>query len=192
FRIKLARAAALELEQTANRGGDVAAGEIVDGAAGGAEILERQIDATSTQIVLDVAHDVGELERDAEIQRVIAGGIARAAEDLDANQTDRGGYAPAILEQIRERLVSVPVEIHRHAVDYVREGLPRQVERRDEGLKAAALCGSGRRTVITARQLGPPELDRLGARPLLRFVHRIVDGATEVPDGDDRVTLRAR
>ena len=42
---------------------------------------------------------------------------------------DRRGDAPAVLEQLVERLVARRVEIHRDAVDHVLERLARQVER---------------------------------------------------------------
>src|SRR3954447_10197917 len=45
--VKLARAPALELEQRPHRRGDDAGGEIVDGAAAGGEIVERQVDAAA-------------------------------------------------------------------------------------------------------------------------------------------------
>ena len=93
-----------------------------------AQILERQVDAAAREIVLDVAQDVGQLQRDAEVQRVVARPVAPAAEDPDADQADRRGDAPAVLEQVVERLVPRRVEIHRHAVDDVLERLARQVE----------------------------------------------------------------
>ena len=37
-----------------------------------AQILERQVDAAALEVVLDVAEDVGQLQRDAEVQRVLA------------------------------------------------------------------------------------------------------------------------
>ena len=37
-----------------------------------AQILERQVDAAALEIALDVAQDVGQLQRDAEVQRVVA------------------------------------------------------------------------------------------------------------------------
>ena len=92
------------------------------------QVLERQIHAAAREIVFDVAENVRQLQRDAEVERVFARRGASTAEDLDADEADRRRDPPAVLEQIVERLVSRRVEIHRDAVDDVLERLARQVE----------------------------------------------------------------
>src|SRR4051794_23248999 len=69
--VKLPRPPALELEQRPHRRCDDAGGEIVDGAAAGGEIIERQVDAAALEIAPHVAQDVGQLQRDTEVQRVV-------------------------------------------------------------------------------------------------------------------------
>ena len=57
--------------------------------------------------------------------------------------------------------------------------------------RPCGVCGR-RRRIVAARQLGPPERHRFAPAGRSRLVHRIVDGAAEVPDGDDRAALRRR
>ena len=58
------------------------------GAAAGRQILEREIDAPTRQIILYIPEDIGELERHAELERVVARALVLAAEDLDADHPD--------------------------------------------------------------------------------------------------------
>src|SRR6185369_17063120 len=108
----------------------------------------------------DVAQDVRELERDAEIERVVARAVASAADDLDADKPDGRGDAPAVLKEVVERLIPVGVEVHRDAVNYIFECLPRQVERADERLQMLALRGRWRRPVVAPAEFRSPELHR--------------------------------
>src|SRR4029453_9583156 len=55
------------------------------------EVFLRNIHAAGAGVGADVAHDVRELERRAEVHRVLARARIRVAEDLDAAETDRGG-----------------------------------------------------------------------------------------------------
>src|SRR3954467_13884736 len=79
--IKFPRPAAPEFEQGPHRGRDDAGGEIVDGAAAGGEIVERQVDAAALEIAPHIPQDVGQLQGDAEVQRVVAGALVAAAPD---------------------------------------------------------------------------------------------------------------
>ena len=78
--VEVARAPALELDQPPHRLGDHAGREIVDRAAAGRQIVERQVDAAALEVVLDVAEDVRELQRDAQVQRVVARALVPAPE----------------------------------------------------------------------------------------------------------------
>ena len=77
--VEVARALALERDQPPHRIGHPAGRQILDRAAGGREVLERQVDAAALEVVLDVAEDVGQLQRDAEVQRVVARPLARGS-----------------------------------------------------------------------------------------------------------------
>ena len=100
------RPPALEFDHPPDAVGRDAGGEVVDRAAERAQIFEWQVDAAAGEVVLDVAENVRELQRDAEIQGVGAGAFVAAAEDPDADQADRRRDAPAVLDQIVERLVA--------------------------------------------------------------------------------------
>ena len=138
-----------------------AGGQVGHRAAGGREIVERHVHAAARQIVLDVADDVGELQRDAEIQRVVARLRIAAAEDPDTDQADRRRDAVAILQQIVECLIPRRVEIHRHAVDHVGKSIPWQVEAGNERLQPASLKRLRNAALEASSQLGAPETDRL-------------------------------
>src|SRR5262249_18371547 len=145
----------------------------------------------------DVAEDVGQLQRDTEVQGVGARASVPAAEDSDADQADSGRDAPAILYEIVERLVARPVEVHLDAVDDVGKRLPRQVEPGEERLQPASLIGDGRATVEDTGQLAAPERYRraAGRKPVSRsafLVNGIVNRAAEIPDGNDRLALVGR
>src|SRR6202040_3125862 len=101
----------------------------------------------------------GELQRDAEVQRVVARALAPATPDADADHADGRRDASAVLEEIPERLIARGVEIHRDAVDDVLERLAREIEPPHERLQAAALIRPGRLPGEHARQLRAPELD---------------------------------
>ena len=71
-RIELARALAFVRQQLPDRTGHHARGERLLGDAEPREILLRQVDAALFQIRLDVANDVGDLQRQPEVERVVA------------------------------------------------------------------------------------------------------------------------
>ena len=95
-------------------------------------------------------------------------------------------------------------EIHLHAVDQLFELHPRQVELANERLERAALRRSGcaavrgvelgapgAELVLGMRALAPQVSDSLPIRSRHHLVHRIVNRAAEVPDGDDRAAACA-
>jgi hypothetical protein len=90
-------------------------------AAEAAQFVLRQVDAAVIEVGLHVAHDVGELQGDPEVHRVVAPARMAAAEDVQADEPDRRGHAPAVLAQIIEGVVAAMAEIHLHAVDEVFE-----------------------------------------------------------------------
>ena len=81
----------------------------------------------------------GELEREAEIERVFARRGAAAAEDLDADQADGRGDAPAIFDELVEGRIARALEVHFDAVDEIVERLARQGKLRHERLEVRAL-----------------------------------------------------
>src|SRR5207244_1626337 len=65
----------------------------------------------------DVAHDVGELQRLAEVDRVLPRARIGVAEDLDAAEPHGRGYAIAVRLEVLGRLVADALEVHLAAVD---------------------------------------------------------------------------
>src|SRR5438552_13642264 len=205
--IELAGTAALERHDATDRFDHNAGCEIVYRALVGRQVVERQIDTPAREVGFDVAKDIRELKSDTQIERVIARAIASAAEDLDADQPHRRSDAPTILEQLRKRLISSRIEVHRDPVDDILEGRPRQVQSSDERLKTLSLRGFRLRAGEATRKLGAPELDGRAPVNLARgkpfeltrgrggrrcLVYRIVNRATKIPDRDDRAALFGR
>src|SRR5688572_14151808 len=52
------------------------------------ELIHRQVDATATRVVTDVADDVGQLHRQAELVRVVERALVAAAEDVGRHLAD--------------------------------------------------------------------------------------------------------
>ena len=114
--------------------------QIVLGAAETLQILGWNVHAAALEIRRHVADDVRQLQRNAEIDRVIARLQIAIPENLDADQPDRRRHAQAVLPQLLERVVAVALQIHGHAVDQILEGRPRQLEPGDERSQALP-CG---------------------------------------------------
>src|SRR5207247_759397 len=93
-----------------------AIGERLHCAAARSEVFEGQVQTTQSQIGPDVAQDVRQLQRDTEIERVLARSGAATPEHLDANHPDRRCSTTAVLEPASNRLlvnriVNRPAEI---------------------------------------------------------------------------------
>ena len=88
------------------------------------EILGGQVDPAVGQVLPDVAQDVRLLQGDPE--RVGQGHRPRRcpahAEHAEAEPADRTGHAAAVADQVVERLIPVPPDVHLHAVDKFLEG----------------------------------------------------------------------
>ena len=172
--------------------------EIRFAAAVRAQILERQIESPLRQVHRDVADDVGQLQGDPEIGRVLLRRPSRVPKMFKADQADGRGDANAVLVEIGERLVAAGAEIHLDPFDQRLEGAPWQVESRDQRHERAALLAFRRAPVEAAVELAAPPADPLAPGALLRrplsgsLVHRIVHGTAEVPHPDDGLPLGGR
>ena len=175
--------------------------QVVFAAAVGTEILLRNVDATLLEIAPHVAQDVGQLQGDAEVDRVLLRRRLAAAEDVEADEPDGRRHANAVLVEVVERLVAARPEIHLDAFDERLERRPRQAEGGDERGERASLPRLGRAAFEAGGQLRAPAGDLGGGRRSsaglalaghVDVVDGIIDGAAEVPDGDDRVPLGRR
>src|SRR5262245_79510 len=189
---------ALERHQRAHSWGVAAGEELLLVAAEVPQILERQVDAAAGAVLAHVAQDVGELERDAEVVRIVHGGGMPAAEDLDAQEADGGGDQVAVLLELVEGPVAPAREIHLDAADQVREVPVRQGEA-SHGVGERDADGVGRRSRVHAIELLPPAREqgsgvaRTGVEPVgnvvdetAERVHRVEGGTalrTEQPKG---------
>ena len=89
------------------------------------QLVLREIDAAELPVLVDVADDVDELERDAERLRVrrVVGAV-----DRQAREADRAGDLLAVAAQLGEVGVRLLLEILEAAVDERRERLARDAE----------------------------------------------------------------
>ena len=151
------------------------------------EVACRQIYAPERQILRHVAQDVRELERDAEIDRVLSRPGIGAPENPYAHEPDGGRDADAVFVQILERVIAPSVQVHLDALDERLERRARQIERGDERLQGAALVGLRLHAVEAPGHLVAPPLHFRRAPLRRRLVHRVVHRAAEIPHGNDRL-----
>jgi len=94
--------------------------------AASSQRLLREINAAESEIFANVADEVGQLERDAEIdgvgsKRVPWDGLIRASEDRKHLQADHGRGTPCVAGQLLIRVVFGDAEIHPHRIEKVAE-----------------------------------------------------------------------
>src|SRR5207245_6173404 len=80
------------------------------------EVLPGDVDPPGPRVDADVAHDVRELQRGAELHRVVARARIGVAEDLDAAEADRRGAAVAVGIEVLGRVVADAPEAQRGGV----------------------------------------------------------------------------
>ena len=102
-------------------------------------VVHRQVHAALLQVHRHVTNDVRQLQRHPQVDGVIPGGLVAVAEDLHADEANRGGDAVTVLEQRLEVGIPVIREVHLHAVDQGFELEPWQVELPDERLQRLTL-----------------------------------------------------
>ena len=184
----LARAERLSFEQGRNRRREPPRPQVVFGHAVGRQFVERQVQAAAGQIGRHVAQDVGQLEGQAQFLGVAAGARILVAEDLDADEADRGGDLVAVGPQVAERGETRRLEVHRAAVDELLERQPLHGKAADHPLQRLALRRARPPAVEAGGHFLAPALQSgraLRQRPLLVLVHLIVHGPAEVPHGRD-------
>ena len=165
----------------------------VDLDAGGGKRLARQIEPADLGVLVEVAQDVGELQRAAEMMREPVAGVGLDAEDAHREAADGARHAIAIkIERRPVGRVEIGFEVHRHAVD---DGL--------EILAPAARSGASapRDRAVSAEaspsiervDVGAPAVERGAARRARpAVVGDVVDGAAEGVDRVHRLALGAR
>ena len=137
-------------------------------------------------VLCDVAQDVGELERQPQLDRVVARARVVVAEDLDRGEPDRRGDALAVDAQLGKGRVAPRGQVHPAARDDVLERPARDREARDRLRELAPQLGLGRAGV------GLVELGRPAREARLPLAVGLVDAVVHDPaEGVERVDRAA-
>ena len=121
--------------------------------------LARQIEPADARILVEVAQDIGELQRAAEVMRERKAGIALHAEHPHRQASDRAGDAVAI--EIERRAIGradIGHDVHLHAVDDGEKILALKIECAHRLRQAEKL--RRRRAGIERVDVGAPLLQR--------------------------------
>ncbi len=155
------------------------------------QFVDRQVDATARRVFAHIAHDVGELESQAQPVGVIGGLRNGLAEDARCHFAHHTGHQVAVLLQVHEIQVAVLVQVYLAAVDHGQQ-MPRlnavdqrvrheRLQRRVAGLASVGL----------GHFLAPPSQLGLRYAQVLHLVHHVVHLAAEsIESGDGRAAGR--
>ena len=173
-------------QQLANVVGDVSGREVRLAHGELRHVGLRQVDATTLEIAHHVPNDIGDLQGEPELGRILAGQVAPAAENFHADEPDGRRHPAAVLHELRVGRIPGAMEVHLHAVDEQVERFARQFEPRDERLQIPSLRRRWRRAAEEPLHLVPPggKPGRCAPRVGL-LVHAVVHGTAEVPHRDD-------
>src|SRR5215216_5180977 len=80
------------------------------------KVFDGNVYTTARNVFLQVSQYVGQLQRQPQIDRVLACARRFVAEYLNRNQPDSRSDAVAILAQVCECLIALPLEVHLHSV----------------------------------------------------------------------------
>jgi len=161
-----------------------------------AEIFAWQIEPAEGCVLVEIAQNVGELERAAKMMREALTFPLRHSESPRGKASDRARHAIAI--KIERGQIGRPYighEIHLHAIDYGTKILapqPEGVDCHGETLQTLARAGWGPPACIKRADIAPPFDERLLAGVAWpRFVRDVVNGAAEGIDFKHRLAARA-
>src|SRR4030095_12266871 len=173
--VVLAGARGLEGHEIHELRGVAALGQVLGGHSEAAQVGLGQVDAPDARVRVHVAQDVGELQGDAQVHRVLPRARIGVAEDLDAAEADREADPIAVGIERLERLVGRMVHVHLDPGDDLIEGYARDRELADRHLQPLAGRVLGL-PIVDAGDLVAPAVT-LGAlgRAVLAPVHRVVD-----------------
>ena len=161
--------------------------------AGAFEMIAREIEAADGGVLVEIAQDIGELQRAAEMMGEFEARPVVHAEHLDRQPPHRARHAVAIkIEDDEIGRDDVLRHIHLHAVDHGEEILLAQAIARDRVLQERAL--DRRASGIERVEIAPPFGER-GEAFLARadaVVGDVVDHAAEGIDREHRLAFGAR
>ena len=120
------------------------------------QLFERQINSPARGVGAHVTQDVGELERFAEPDRVVATTRVAVAEDFDAEPSHHRRHAVAIQLQLGVGFVAFDVEVHLDAANqFVKQGKGELVSPYD-GLQLPIDREAGRALFARLTEVLPP------------------------------------
>ena len=183
---------------------DDAAGFVYEGRADGLPRLvglntrisqgfARKVETAYGGVFVEIAQNVRQLQRAAEVEGEREAGIFIHAEDLDGEAANGAGHMIAIKIKGGEiGGADVLGDVHIHAVDHGKEILLAQMVTRDCVLQEYG--GAGRATLIEAGDIGAPCLERFVAvcACTLSIVGDVVHRAAEGIDREHRIALGLR
>jgi len=153
--IVFTRARRLELHELDEFEIVIALQQIVLGIAKANEVFFRKIDPSLRCILLDVAQNVRELERDTKIDGVLLRYFEPIAKDLNANEADNAGDCIAVVFEFVEGLVAVAHEVHLDTIDQRKEILLRYAKASDDTMEGFK-NGMRRGAIIALLNFGTP------------------------------------
>ena len=154
------------------------------------QVVQREVEPAQRGVRGDVAQDVDELERDAQLYRVFARARVVVLEDLDGGQAHRGGHALAVLAQLGEgRRSGVIVRSMRQPAT-MSSKQARGMGKRCKVLRQLLAQRRGRAPRVAAVDLLQPALEAGLALPA-GLVHAVVHHAAEGVERVDGPALLA-
>ncbi len=167
------------------------AGSVADD-PGRPQLLARQIEPPQRRVLVEIAQDIGQLQRAAEMMGERKAGLALHAEHPHRQPADRAGDPVAVkIERGAVGGADIGDHVHLHAGDHGEEILALEIEAahrlRQAGKLRRRRAGIKRLDIAAPlRQRGAPWLARA------RIVGDVVDGAAERIDFEHRLALGAR
>lgn len=150
----------------------------------------RQVHTAQVRVFVDIAQDIGQLQRAAKVMRQRDAGVALHAEHAHGKAPHRAGHAVAI--EIQRRVVrraDIRVHVHGHAIDHGEEILLLQTEALDLGGQPAQ-CRR-RRAGIARGKIGAPGVEPGKARGTRAIaIGNIVHRTAKAIDLEHRLALR--
>src|SRR3984893_14739681 len=161
-----------------------------------AEIFAWQVEPAEGCVLVEIAQNVGELERAAKMMREALTFPLRHSESPRGKASDRARHAIAIkIERGQIGRPYIGIDIHLHAIDHGTKILAPQSEGMDchgETSQPCARAGCGTPAYIKRADIAPPFGERLLAGVAWpRFVRDVVNGAAEGIDFKHRLAARA-
>ena len=161
-----------------------------------AEIFAWQVEPAERRVLVEIAQNIGELERAAKMMREASAFRLRHPESPRGKASDRARHAIAIkIERGEIGRPYIVLDIHLHAIEHGVKILPPQAKRMDrhgETAQPFARAGWGAPACIKRADIAPPFGERLPAGVAWpRFVRDVVHGTAEGIDFKHRLAARA-